>query len=221
MLISSKSGKSVIVNDVIGQLLSTESYPVVSLDFPGTEIDNSTSETVLFDSVDAAYEVANSLQADWDSCNGVKIRDFDLEAFKVATSVLSGEWCNFGDSVLVPRDEPLSDWSQAVLAEMDRLKITFPISRAELYWAVADWRGTHSAESLSNGLGFRKSTVQGHLSALEKAGAIRSEGRPKQYTVAEDCPQEYLAQLQPLAEIARTTRCYWRCGHGITRQSNL
>ncbi len=168
------------------------------------------STDFLFDSVFAAQEVAYSLRAHWDGCTGVKIPDLELEAFRAATSLASGQWCNVGDSEPILRVEPLNDWTQDVITDLNRLKPTFSVSRAEVYWAIADWKGSQSAESISQGLSFSKSTVQGHLSALEKAGAICGVGRPKQYSIAQDCPQQYLSQLQSLADIARTTRCYWR-----------
>lgn len=164
----------------------------------------------LFDSVFAAQEVAYALRAEWDECTGVKIPDLELEAFRAAISLANTQWCYVGDSEPILRTEPLNDWTQEVLAELNRLRITIPVSRAEVYWAISDWKGCQSAESISQGLSFSKSTVQGHLSALEKAGAIRGEGRPKQYSIAQDCPQKYFSELQSLADIARTTRCYWR-----------
>ncbi len=172
---------------------------------------------VLFETPEAAQEVAYMLRAEWDGCTGVKILDFDLEPFRVATALGKGEWYEFGYSEPIPRVEPLIDRTQEVLTELNRLRTMIPVSRAEVYWAISDWKGSQSAESVSQGLGFSKSTVQSHLSALEKAGAIRGEGRPKQYTIAEDCPQEYLSELQSLAGIARTTRCYWRSGHAIAQ----
>ena len=229
MFSSTRYGKSFIPNIMIEQALSTQSYPVVILDFPGAEIDSSASETILFDSVEAAYEVAYSLQGEWDGCNGVEVSaPPDWQALKTATSLARGQWCLVGHSESVATQNravgphlhsfefPLGfrdvtfinvqTEARNLLALPDCREISFPISRAEVYWAIADWNGSSGAADVANGTGFSKSTVQGHLSALEKAGAICSEGRPKQYTVAEDCPQEYLSQLQSLAGLARQMR---------------
>ena len=233
MFSCTRYGKSFIPNTMIEQALLTQSYPVVILDFPGAEIDSSASETILFDSVEAAQEVAYVLRGTWDGCNGVELSEIDWQALKTSASLVDGQWCAVGDSQLVAIDKRADDPQmhsyellsldfrdstfidirtehRNLLALPDCREISFPISRAEVYWAIADSNDSSRAEDVANETGYRKSTVQGHLSALEKAGAIRSEGRPKQYTVAEDCPQEYLSQLQPLSEIARTTRCYWR-----------
>ena len=164
--------------DLSGRQITAESIAAVG---EVVKLVYSSSIDFLFDTVFAAQDVSYALRAEWDGCNGVKISEIEVEAFRSATSLANGQWCYVGDSEPIAVPEASADWSQAVATDLNRLQIAFPISRAEVYWAIADWRGTHSAESLSNSLGFSKSTVQGHLSALEKAGAIRSQGRPKQY----------------------------------------
>jgi len=83
--------------------------------------------------------------------------------------------------------------------------INLPISCAEVYWCIADSKSINSQE-ISKKTGLAKSTVQGHLSALEKAGAILGRGRPKQYCVSDDIPSEALEGLRELEELARATR---------------
>jgi DNA-binding transcriptional ArsR family regulator len=232
MLISFSYAKSVLAIDVIEQARSTASHPVIFLDFLQhflqPDIDSSTADTILFDSVEAAQEVAYTLRAQWDSFNGVEISSIDWVALETATNLVKGQWCRVGDSEFTTRSrrslDPQVDSPELpqgflnisfidIRTEISNLlalpncrEISFPISRAEVYWCIADWNGAHNAEDVASGTGFSKSTVQGHLSALEKAGALRSEGRPKRYTSAEDCSQEYLSQLSSLASLARQMR---------------
>jgi DNA-binding transcriptional ArsR family regulator len=220
MFIGSRSGKSVLSLQAL-----SANQPVVFIDFPQEKISN----IILLDSVEAAQEVAYSLRAIWDGCNGVEIPDFDPAALKTAASLAECQWCEVGDSELITeyrrslyrqvhshvltimalRDISCIDICTEtcnLLAPPDLRGLTFPVARAEVYWCIADWNGSHCADDIARGTGFSKSTVQGHLSALEKAGAILNEGRPKQYAVAEDCPQEYLSRLQSCASLARSMR---------------
>jgi DNA-binding transcriptional ArsR family regulator len=223
MFIGSRSGKFVFMSDLSLQELSAETYTVF-LDFPHED----TSNIILFNSVEVAQEVAYSLRGEWDGCNGVEIPDFDPAALKTAASLAEGQWCEVGDSEFIENrrssDRQVhSDFltmlslrgissidvrteTYNLLAPPDFRGLTFLISRAEVYWCIADWNGSHCADDIARVTGFRKSTVQGHLSALEKAGAIRSEGRPKQYAVAEACSQPYLDRLQSFASLARSMR---------------
>jgi DNA-binding transcriptional ArsR family regulator len=167
---------------------------------------------VLFDSVLAAQEVACSLQAQWDGSNGLEIADLDYAALVVSADLVEAQWCEVGRSERIADHTSNADLSVAIElsginnSQPREVTLTFPVSRSEVYWAIADWQGSQNAESISKGTGISKSTVQGHLSALEKAKAIESDGRPKRYVLAEKCPEEYLLQLEYLASIARLTR---------------
>ncbi len=80
-----------------------------------------------------------------------------------------------------------------------------PISCAEVYWCIADSESINSQE-ISEKTGLAKSTVQGHLSTLEKSGAIKSQGRPKRYCASENAPSKILEWLREFEELARATR---------------
>lgn len=167
---------------------------------------------ILFDSVLAAQEVACSLQAQWDGSNGLEIADLDYAALVVSAELVKAQWCIKGRSEYISEHTSKADLSIAIElsginnSQPREVILTFPVSRAEVYWAIVDWQGSQNAESISKGTGISKSTVQGHLSALEKAKAIESDGRPKRYVPAKNCPEEYLLQLEYLASIARLTR---------------
>lgn len=81
----------------------------------------------------------------------------------------------------------------------------FPISCAEVYWCIADSESVNSAD-IAQKTGLAKSTVQGHLSALEKRNAILSQGLPKQYCVRNDIPSEILDWLKEFEELARAAQ---------------
>lgn len=83
-------------------------------------------------------------------------------------------------------------------------EINLPISCAEVYWCIADFESVNS-QKIAEKTGLAKSTVQGHLSALEKTGAIKGQGRPKQYCVSEDTTPETLEWLRKFEELARMT----------------
>lgn len=80
-----------------------------------------------------------------------------------------------------------------------------PISCAEVYWCIADSESVNSTD-IAQKTGLAKSTVQGHLGALEKRNAILSQGLPKQYCVSDDIPSEILDWLKEFEELARATR---------------
>ncbi len=164
---------------------------------------------ILFDSNNAAQEIAYQLQGIWDNCNAVEFKNLDYAALTFVADSVKAEWCAEGSSELISEYTKKADLSVAIeLSEVVplRVQLTFPVARAEVYWAVHDWRGGQNAESISKGTGISKSTVQSHLCALEKAKAIYSLGRPKQYTVKENCPQDYLLQLEYIAPLARLSR---------------
>lgn len=83
--------------------------------------------------------------------------------------------------------------------------INLPISCAEVYWCIADSESVNSTD-VAQKTGLAKSTVQGYLVTLEKSGAIKSQGRPKQYCVSENVPSEILDWLKEFEELARATR---------------
>ncbi len=83
--------------------------------------------------------------------------------------------------------------------------INLPISCAEVYWCIADSESINSQE-ISEKTGLAKSTVQGHLSVLEKRDAIKSQDLPKQYCVSDDISSETLDWLKEFEELARATR---------------
>ncbi len=64
--------------------------------------------------------------------------------------------------------------------------------------------------------GLAKSTVQGHLSALEKRNAIKSQGLPKQYCVSDDIIPETLEWLKEFEELARATRGLRDQGYAVS-----
>jgi DNA-binding transcriptional ArsR family regulator len=164
---------------------------------------------ILFDSNTAAQKIAYQLQGTWDDCNAVEFKNLDYSALIVASDLVEAKWCEVGSSEFISDHTEKADLSVAIeLSEVNplRVRLTFPVARAEVYWAVHDWKGGQNAESISRGTGISKSTVQSHLCALEKAKAICSLGRPKQYTITESCPQDYLLQLEYIAPLARLSR---------------
>ncbi len=80
-----------------------------------------------------------------------------------------------------------------------------PISCAEVYWCIADSESVNSAD-IAQKIGLAKSTVQGHLSVLEKRNAILSQGLPKQYCVSDEIPSEILDWLKEFEELARAAQ---------------
>lgn len=65
---------------------------------------------VLFDSVDAASDLALMLNGQWDECNGVMVSSFDAIALDTAAALVGAQWCQPGErSTLLPRltDEEL------------------------------------------------------------------------------------------------------------------
>lgn len=84
--------------------------------------------------------------------------------------------------------------------------ISFPVTRAEVYWYIFD-KGAATAQDVADGTRMAKGTAQGHLTALEKAGVLRGEGRPKLYRICTNFPQEYRTKLQELESLARSS---WR-----------
>lgn len=89
-----------------------------------------------------------------------------------------------------------------------------PVSRAEVYWYVSDTR-VANAQEISDGIGLSKSTVQGHLTALNKAGAVTGEGRPKRYSICEGVSVTYLNELKDLEYIARFTSALRCCSSPV------
>ncbi|WP_088892378.1 winged helix-turn-helix domain-containing protein [Leptolyngbya ohadii] len=83
---------------------------------------------------------------------------------------------------------------------------SFPVARAEVFWYIFD-KGVSTAEEIARGTLLARSTVQGHLSALEKAGVLEGEGRPKRYKIRSNFPKEYKDKLQELESLARSS---WR-----------
>ena len=83
--------------------------------------------------------------------------------------------------------------------------IILPISCAEVYWCIADFKSVKSQE-IAHETGLGKSTVQGCLSALEKIGAVKGQGRPKQYCVSKNVASEMLEWLKDFENLARATR---------------
>jgi DNA-binding transcriptional ArsR family regulator len=167
------------------------------------------STIVLLDSITAAQEIAFQLRGTWDGFNAVEVKDLDHAALIHAAKSVESKWCEVGSSEFIFDHTEKANLSVAIeLSEVNplRVQLTFPISRAEVYWAIHDWKGSQNAGNISKGTGISKSTVQGHLYALEKASAICSMGRPKQYTISENCPQDYLLQLEYIAPLARLSR---------------
>jgi predicted ArsR family transcriptional regulator len=84
--------------------------------------------------------------------------------------------------------------------------VMFPVTRAGVYWCIFD-KGSCTAQDIAVGTAMSKITAQGHLAALEKAGVLRGEGRPKRYRITENLPLEYIVKLQELESLARSA---WR-----------
>ena len=85
--------------------------------------------------------------------------------------------------------------------------ISLPISCAEVYWCIADFKSVKSQE-IAQKTGLAKSTVQGCLSALEKTDAVKGLGRPKQYYVSKNVASEMLEWLKDFENLARETRSF-------------
>ncbi len=81
-------------------------------------------------------------------------------------------------------------------------QINLPISCAEVYWCIADFESVNSTD-IAQKTGLTKSTVQRHLRALEKTGAVKNQGRPKQYCISENVTTEILEWLKEFEELAR------------------
>ena len=59
---------------------------------------------LLFDSVNAASDIAFMLNADWDGCNGVLMPNSDEIAIKSAADLMQAKWCYSGASfALLPK----------------------------------------------------------------------------------------------------------------------
>jgi len=82
----------------------------------------------------------------------------------------------------------------------------FPVARSEVFWYVFD-KGTATAQDIAGGICMAKSTVQGHLAALEKVGVLRKSARPKFYVICEIVPSNYATKLQEHQSLARSA---WR-----------
>jgi hypothetical protein len=160
MLVESQSGdgKSVLSGDLCLQALSAETYTAV-VDYLQSDI----NVFILFDSVEAAQEVAYTLRCAWDGCNRIEISDFDSQAFRAAVKLANAQWYEVGDSELTSENRRSLDpqmhspklplgfrnisfidvrtETNNRLALPDFRKITFPVSRAEVYWAISDWNG--------------------------------------------------------------------------------
>lgn len=70
---------------------------------------------LLFDSVNAAREVAWMLQAEWDGCNGVVLSQFDSPALETAVGLFDALWCWCFENCLLPpfqREELLQSYRQ-------------------------------------------------------------------------------------------------------------
>lgn len=80
-----------------------------------------------------------------------------------------------------------------------------PMACVEVYWCIADSELVNSQE-IAQKTGLAKSTVQGYLSALEKTGAIKGQGRPKQYWISNTITPEMLKSLKEFEQLARATR---------------
>ncbi len=59
------------------------------------------SDTILFDSINAAQEIAFMLGAEWDECNGVTISSYDEIAINTAAKLHNSSWCKTGDQKAV------------------------------------------------------------------------------------------------------------------------
>jgi len=82
----------------------------------------------------------------------------------------------------------------------------FPVTRAEVYWFLFD-NPSATAQEIADRIDLAKSTVRIHLTALEKAGLLISEGRPKRYKICHEIPASYQKNLQELESLARSS---WR-----------
>ncbi len=82
----------------------------------------------------------------------------------------------------------------------------FSVARAEVFWYISD-KGAATAQHIAGGICLAKSTVQGHLAALEKVGVLRKSAQPRFYVVCEVVPSEYVTKLQELQSLARSA---WR-----------
>ncbi len=169
--------------------------------------------TLLFDSVSAAQEVAYALRAVYDGCNAITAEEFDFNALVTAAGQVESKCCHVGACESFATSDLPDGLPDNIYDFLPTKDLDFPISRAEVYWAIADWKGAQSAEEISAGIGFSKSTVQGHLRELEKAGAICGEGRLKRYSLAKTCPKRYLEQLNACATVARYSRTAWSPVH--------
>ena len=56
----------------------------------------------LFDSIQAAQEMAYMLKAGWDGCNGIVLNQIDLTAIETAASLWGANWCEMFDKCQLP-----------------------------------------------------------------------------------------------------------------------
>ncbi len=56
----------------------------------------------LFDSIEAAQEMAYMLQAEWDGCNGIVLSQIDDAAIETAAGLCSTVWCQPFDKCKLP-----------------------------------------------------------------------------------------------------------------------
>ncbi|AFY88685.1 pentapeptide repeat protein [Chroococcidiopsis thermalis PCC 7203] len=62
------------------------------------------NRVLLFDSRDAAYNVAFMLDGQWDECNSIVIPTSDEIAIKTAASLVEARWCDSGNfCILLPK----------------------------------------------------------------------------------------------------------------------
>jgi len=69
----------------------------------------------LFDSIEAAQEMAYMLQAEWDGCNGILLSQIDDAAIETAAGLCRTDWCRPFDKCQLPllqREELLQRYSQ-------------------------------------------------------------------------------------------------------------
>ncbi|MGB5962793.1 MAG: pentapeptide repeat-containing protein [Coleofasciculaceae cyanobacterium] len=60
-----------------------------------------TPDTILFDSINAAQEIAFTLGGKWDECNGVIVSKYDEVAVNTAAKLHNSSWCKKGDKKAV------------------------------------------------------------------------------------------------------------------------
>lgn len=81
--------------------------------------------TLLFESVNAAQEVAYMLQAQWDECNGVIISNIDSFALETAVGLANTVYCNVGECCSILLNFIVVNSGKLKLSNYEQFRLTY------------------------------------------------------------------------------------------------